>query len=115
MTYNTEHLVIYIILDESVTAYLETHLNGRYTIRHRTCSILIEDGERCSSCKQHRKSLHAMASRLIKVQSNECRTTPDSHVNYRYLTSSEKNERLSHLHQVNKASKRRIAILEKKL
>ena len=52
MTYNTEHLVIYIILDESVTAYLETHLNGRYTIRHRTCSILIEDGERCSSCMQ---------------------------------------------------------------
>ena len=55
-----------------------------------------------------------MTSRL-KTQSLESRTAPNSHVNYHYLTPSEKNERLSRLHQTTKVAKLCIAILEKKL
>ena len=58
-----------------------------------------------------------MTSRVMKTRLYENRTAPDSHVNYCYLTSPEKKERKSHLHQTNnlKVAKRRIAILEKKL
>lgn len=117
MYYSSGYIIysIYIILDESLTAYVETDIIGKPTIRHTACPVLIEEGKRCSSCKEYRKSLHAMTSRYMTTQLNENRTAADSHVNYRYLTSSEKNERLSRLHQINKAAKRRITILENKI
>ena len=46
------------------------------------------------------------------ASSNKKRTAADSHVNYCYLTSTEKNERMSQLHQASKRAKRRITILE---
>ena len=46
-----------------------------------------------------------------RASSNKKRTAADSHVNYCYLTSTEKNERMSQLHQASKEQKDRLQFL----
>ena len=76
-------------LDKSLAAYVETDIIGKPTIRHNACSIILEnlqfdtmhacsiileEGEICSRCKEHRKSLQAMVSRYAIPSSNKKRT-----------------------------------------
>ena len=56
-----------------------------------------------------------MLCRHDKLQPNEYRTAPDSHVNYSCLTPTETKERMSHLHQDVRSTKEDIVKLTAKL
>ena len=79
------------------TATLDAELVNPPTIRHKHCDILVSKSDtRCSACSQYRGSLRAICSRHSNRK--EDRTAPDSHTNYRYLSTPEKGRRLSRLH-----------------
>ena len=78
------------------------------TIRHATCEHFLsgdEGTERCGGCSNHRKALHSMLSRQKAEKSTDSRTAPSSHVNYRFLSSSEKDQRLQNLHTLQRQTK----------
>ena len=71
-------------------------VNGKQTIRHRECLIVVKQGVvRCNKCTAHRKTLHSAISRL-RNQSNaelppgaHSSTSPSSHTNLDYLNPQE--------------------------
>lgn len=75
------------------------------TIRHIKCDYLISQGggKRCDVCKHYRKTLTSMLAR--KENSTTDRTAPNSHVNYRYLSSPEKVKRIQRLHTLQRQTK----------
>ena len=78
------------------------------TIRHKKCSFLIAEGnKRCDVCKHYRKTLTSMLARKENTTTTD-RTAPDSHVNYRYLTSPEKKERMQRLHTLQRQTKQQL-------
>ena len=98
------------------TAYVESHLLNLATIRHNKCEIVISEAEsRCAACKNHRKSLHAMYTRIQRSTSKENKTAPCSHVNYCHLSTPEKEERLSNLHKASRVANRHISRLRARL
>ena len=87
------------------------------TIRHIKCEVLLKAGvsvSRCSACQVHRKALHSQLNRL-KKRDSELVTAPNSHANYRYLTSPEKAQRLKEMHNSYVRAKARLARLSAKL
>ena len=72
------------------------------TIRHSKCKLLLPDsnsGSRCEACVKYRKTLRTLSSRHTKespphTSADDCH----SHVNYRYMCSPEKEQRLHKLH-----------------
>ena len=91
---------------------MESRLLGTATIRHKDCELVVEGDTRCKACKHHRSTLHAIYSRIEKNEAGkENRTAPTSHVYYRYLSSPEKSERLSRLHQAARTAQRRVSRL----
>ena len=90
---------------------------GVSTIRHVECDMLVESTQaRCSQCTNYRKQLHAYLSRQENAASAMIdRTAPDSHVNYRYLTTQEKHDRLQRLHQLQRSTKLQVERLKRKL
>ena len=74
--------------------------------------------KRYSHCRSYRiKVLHSGLGRLLKqgeIQ-QEARCTIDSHVNYRYINTPEKVERMHKLHGAVRVSKRKISDLQKQL
>ena len=68
---------------------------------------------RCIACTKHRNSLRALDSRRDTPVTSK--VDPTSHVNYRYLTSSEMQMRLKLLHQNNQRMARKLANMKKKL
>lgn len=88
------------------------------TIRHVSCRVLLSSGEevRCGQCTQYRKVLHAMLFREHNhSDTSVSRTDADSHVNYRYLKTPEKIERLQALHHQNRLCLKRLSRLQSKL
>ena len=55
-----------------------------------------------------------MYSRQKKIASSE-RTTTSSHVNYRYLSSKEKNQRMANLHAELAQQRRKVAALKERV
>ena len=98
-------------------AYVDTQVLSSPTIYHRKCHLVFASGDvRCLLCKQLRKSLHAVYSRLSKQSHDkENRTAPSSHVNYRHLSTPEKQERLSRLHDAVRVARRRPQRIEARL
>ena len=100
-----------------VMAIQESNILGHETIRHVECEkVLPPDhlNERCCKCNKYRKTLRALASR--SCHEGECdRTHPSSHCNYRYLTSSEKSERLCRMHNICRSSSKQIERLKTKI
>ena len=87
------------------------------TIRHSKCDLLLNSkspSNRCSFCESHRKVLHVMLSRQNKTPP-QLKTAHDSHVNYRYLTTPEKDQRLRELHSSQARTKARLTRLSLKL
>ena len=79
----------------------ESTLICRPTIRHTCCPILLSSSltrKRCSSCNLHRHTLCSLASRIENSEHNVDRSDPCSHVNYRFLSTPEKTERLQRMH-----------------
>ena len=95
---------------------MESRLLNKPTIRHKDCERIVEQGTQCLACKGHRNSLHAIYSRIDKCKKGkENRTSISSHVNYRHLSSPEKDLRLSSLHQAARVAQRQISRLKARL
>ena len=92
---------------------MDSTRTGAPSLYHVNCEVLIkpEVNRRCEYCKNHRKSLSAMACRTQKDK----RTDPSSHTNYSYLNTPEKNERLSRLHQQSRTLSIRVSYLQQRL
>ena len=90
---------------------------GYPTIRHIKCSIFLTSSNckrRCLNCEKHRKTLQALASKQLKHQHVD-KTAPESHVNYRFLSPSEKTDRLKRLHSQQRCDLLKADRLKKKL
>ena len=104
-------------LGSSVVAYYDQlHL----TIRHVRCLWKLPEGtsgSRCQICKQYRNVLRSGLNRLLKQQQqpNSESTGASSHTNYRYLTSSQKDQRMRNLHNEVRKKERQIQSLHKKV
>lgn len=82
-------------------------------IRHVNCSLLVESTSCCKQCKQYRNnSLLRQLNRLNENKEND-RCSVSSHVNYRFLTSEQKDERLKRLHCELRKKVRQLEMLKK--
>ena len=83
---------------------VEDKLLRKPTVRHACYAVLLRQSAamtRCSSCKSHRHTLRSLACRIDKLEcslSAVDRSAPDSHVNYRFLRTPEKIDRLKRIH-----------------
>ena len=85
------------------------------TVRTSGCEWLVK-GNKCEACRSYRSVLRAMASRNRKNSGSETeRTCPSSHVNYRYLSSTEKDKRMANLHTELAKERRQVALLREKV
>ena len=90
--------------DGTVAAYLDStpvllkHQNFTETVRAQSCEFL-SSGAKCSVCISYRDSLRGQYNRWSKSKDDKTppRTNPNSHANYRYLSSQQKDKRLSKL------------------
>ena len=103
-------------------AYEDTESLGYPTIRHSECELLVPHTTskcRCSKCTKYRKTLRALVSRQShSEQQAGCdysKTGAESHVNCRFLTVNEKDERLRELHTQHRNTTKRLRRLEEKL
>ena len=93
----------------------------RRTIRHVQCPMKISETsatKRCTYCKNYRDSvLRSILSRLLKQQDEQQvdRCSISSSVNYRYLSTPEKIERMHNLHNALRLSKCKISNLQGRL
>ena len=87
------------------------------TIRSTKCHLLIGGRyDRCAECSKHRSYLRVLKSRQSKQSdSKKHYTESNSHVNYRYLSSTEKTERLKTLHKELTATRRLLNNTRRKL
>ena len=86
-----------------VVAYEDRKTLEFPTIRHTECELLLCDsnsGNRCSACVKYRKTLRSLCSRHRKKSKLDLSrmTSVNSHVNYRYMRTPEKEQRLRELH-----------------
>ena len=91
-----------------IVSYLDTETGSRPAVRHTKCSILVpKTKKRCLQCTAYRRTLTILAKR--KQQANpEERSDPQSHKNYRYLSSPDKMERLRKLHQLYRKTSKQL-------
>ena len=109
-------MYITLFAESYPTAYVELQLLNSPTIRHNKCDLVILDDIRCSACKGQHKALHAIYTRISKRGAEkENQTSPSSHVKYCHLTTPEKKERISRLHDTARVAKQRIGRLEARL
>ena len=79
-------------------AYYDTHYHA---IRHEKCLMLVEGAQICQQCKLYRNnSLMRQLNRIDEENLVEKgnRSHPQSHANYRFLSCTEKDERMKQLH-----------------
>lgn len=85
------------------------------TIRHTECSMLIPQSatsDRCGTCIAYRKTLNRSVGRKLKATET---TTPHSHTNLRYLSSSDMVARINELQHKQRLLTRKVSYLSKKL
>ena len=80
----------------------ESDTLGFSTIRHVECEKILSPIDRCLNCDKYRKTLRTQLSRASHEKRSD-RSNPSSHVNYRHLSSPEKNERLHNLLDLNRS------------
>ena len=90
------------------------------TIRCDGCQILVPvESNQCSVCHAYRQTLNRMFLRFEDSTRDTCtelnRVNPQSHTNYRYLSSLEKDKRMKVLHQQSRVAQQQINRLKKKL
>ena len=106
---------------KKVIASTDIRFTVASTIRTSSCSVLgllkdLENGSRCSSCHGHRKVLNSLLSRFKKCENEPSDgSEPSSHVNYRYLNTPQKHERMQKLHQAVRVKCQRVERLKKKI
>lgn len=93
---------------------MESQLLSHPTIRHKNCDLVVEEGLKCLPCKRHRNTLHAITARINRRKTSDS-TSVSSHVNYAHLSSPEKKQRLSKMHQALRTCQRRVSRLQIRL
>ena len=70
------------------------------TIRHMKCQWLLPSGRRCQQCTVYRDNTLRRQANHMKQADKENRdpSNPSSRVNYRYLNTPERNDRMRRLH-----------------
>ena len=108
--------VVSAYLDQSIPAYASDGSVYTKTVRASSCE-LISDQNKCAKCTAYRKNLRAIHARQQKesTESRSKRVEVSSHTNYRYLSSPEKQARLSNFHTKTRALSRKVDQLKKKL
>ncbi len=98
------------------------HDTSSSTIRTSSCAVLVrpkvrtEIEVRCSCCSNYRKTLNSMLFRAAKQdKSGADGSDPSSHVNFRYLSSPQKVNRLQKLHKSVRVSNQRVERLKTRL
>lgn len=102
----------FVTIGTERTAEVESLISKCPTIRHLECD-LVTQGERCSKCEKHRKSLLVMLHR--EQDTTKTKTDPLSHANYRYLSQQEASERCANLHKKLINSQKKISLLKDKI
>lgn len=94
----------------------EDVLLRRATIRHTDCAVLLpttKSLKRCCFCESHRHTLRSLTYQMRNESADK--TAPDSHVNYRHLSTPEKVHRLQRLHSELRSNVRKKERLREKL
>ena len=97
-------------------AYEDKETLNLPTIRHRDCELLlphVSSGSRCSSCTTYRKTLRSLSSRHTSKEQSHFDIS--SHINYRFLTTPEKDQRLRELHSQHRNTTKRMKRVQDKL
>ena len=106
-----------VILDDRCEVEIEGKNYG-ITVRHSKCELLTE-ALKCPTCTAYHHTLRSMYSRHKKQRCSPrrmmYRSSPGSHVNFRYLTTPEKHNRYTRLRQQAKASKKMVEGLKRKI
>ena len=88
------------------------------TIRHTNCEVLLSEERRgrCPACETYRRALHSMVSQQRERAARFVdRTAPNSHVNYRWLLSHEKDIRMKNLHMLQRQTKMSLERISAKI
>lgn len=66
------------------------------TVRHNNCQILVDDCalKKCSLCHKYRRTLQAMVSKQKNSSVSHNRTSQSSHINYKWLNTTQIKQRL---------------------
>ena len=104
--------IVYVHQAKDDVIIIEGEVYSR-TVRTSICELIVE-GLKCEKCTKYRSVLRAMYSRQKKIASSD-RTTTSSHVNYRYLSSTEKNQRMANLHAELAQQRRKVAALKERV
>ena len=90
---------------QHVVAFEDTGTLEFPTIRHSACELLLPHASsrnRCLTCTKYQKTLRCLCSRHTSKEEDRVgssrMSSAVSHVNYRYLLTPEKDERLRELH-----------------
>ena len=57
------------------------------SIQHNKCNVLTEGNSICQECKQYKKNTLLRQIKRINKENEEQQCDPQSHTNYRFLTS----------------------------
>ena len=120
VTYITFQFVLYCVTGQHTVAYKDTRTLQIATIWHSKCEPLLpptRTSSRCLTCTIHRKSLWSISCRhekQLQLRSSHM-TSSTSHVNYRYLTALQKEERLRELHSKQRNASKQLERLQNKL
>ena len=84
------------------------------TIRCTECEVLVPRANtqsRCIRCNNYRRNLVVLLSRCLQAKQVDG-SDPQSHKNYRYLSTPEKDKRLQRLHQQHRMDRKKLARLQ---
>ena len=97
---------------------INTYFDQQFlTIRHVSCHWLLPDSTklRCQICIQYRENFLRGKLRSSLDQPKQGASDPSSHVNYRYLDTPTRLERMKNLHSLVRKQTRQIKSLEERL
>jgi hypothetical protein len=101
---------------KNVIAFFDERQLPYPTIRYSKCHIFIEKGyNRCLKCEEHRATLHSFVSRSKKQHHSQTPISTSSHINYRFMTPSEKDFHMHALQREKRALQLKVKRLEGKL
>ena len=85
------------------------------TIRCTDCMVLVpraNSASRCEQCRDYRKNMSGLLTRYRNGQTKRLDgSDPQSHTNYRYLSTPEKDKRLQRLHHQHRMSEKKLTRL----
>ena len=108
----TLNLALLFVLGSDIVAYHDISCN---TIRCTDCMVLVpraNTASRCERCRDYRKNLSGLLTRYHNGKTKRLDgSDPQSHTNYRYLSTQEKDKRLQRLHQQHRMSEKKLTRL----